>query len=109
LEKSLSSPALGLLLGLEEHADAPIGVEPRELAALDRCLLSHRLERPTIAFVEQGACFLKPVRLGDTVYPQFGITGLGRKRGLLRLAVRVLRQDGEVVPEGHHTYLLPCR
>lgn len=73
--------------------------------------LAHRLEGAMIAFVEQGCRFLKPVLIGDTVHPAFEVAGLERKgdRGVLRLAVRVTNQRGEVALEGHHAYLVKCR
>jgi acyl dehydratase len=81
------------------------------MTAVGASPLSHRLEESMIAFVEQGARFLRPVLLGDTVHPEFEVAGLERKgeRGLVRLAVRVTNQRGEVVLEGHHVYLIRCR
>jgi len=81
------------------------------MTAVGASPLSHRLQRSMIAFVEQSCRFLRPVVLGDTVQPEFEVAGLERKgdRGLLRLAVRVVNQRGEVVLEGHHAYLLRCR
>jgi acyl dehydratase len=81
------------------------------MTALGASPLSHRLEESMVAFVEQGGRFLRPVLLGDTVHPEFEVVGLERKgeRGLVRLAVRVTNQRGEMVLEGHHLYLLKCR
>ncbi|HXG01969.1 MAG TPA: MaoC/PaaZ C-terminal domain-containing protein [Candidatus Binatia bacterium] len=81
------------------------------MTAVGASPLSHRLEASMVAFVEQEFRFHKPVLLGDTVRPEFEVTGLERKgdRGLLRLAVRVTNQRGEVVAEGHHAYLIKCR
>ena len=81
------------------------------MTAVGASPLSHRLEQSMIAFAEQGCRFLKPVLLNDTVHPEFEVVGLDRKgeRGILRLAVRVKNQRGELVLEGHHAYLLRCR
>jgi 3-hydroxybutyryl-CoA dehydratase len=81
------------------------------MTAVGASPLSHRLEASMVAFVEQGFRFITPVLLGDTVRPEFEVAELERKgdRGLLRLAVRVTNQRGEVVLEGHHAYLIKCR
>jgi acyl dehydratase len=81
------------------------------MTAVGASPLSHRLAQSMIAFAEQDCRFLKPVLLNDTVHPEFEVVGLDRKgeRGLLRLAVRVKNQRGELVLEGHHAYLLRCR
>lgn len=87
------------------------GLLVMSMTALGASPLSHRLEASMIAFVEQGCRFLKPTLIGDTVHPEFEVTGLQRKgaQGLVRLAVRIKNQRGEVVLEGHHAYLLRCR
>lgn len=87
------------------------GLLVTSMTAVGASPLSHRLEESMVAFVEQASRFLRPVLLGDTVHPEFEVVGLERKgaRGLLRLAVRVTNQRGEVVLEGHHAYLIKCR
>lgn len=81
------------------------------MTAVGASPLSHRLAQSMIAFAEQDCRFVKAVLLNDTVHPEFEVVGLDRKgeRGLLRLAVRVKNQRGELVLEGHHAYLLRCR
>jgi 3-hydroxybutyryl-CoA dehydratase len=81
------------------------------MTAVGASPMSHRLEASMVAFVEEAFRFVRPVLLGDTVHPEFEVAGLERKgdRGLLRLAVRVTNQRGEVVLEGHHSYLIRCR
>ncbi|MBI4587384.1 MAG: MaoC family dehydratase N-terminal domain-containing protein [Candidatus Rokubacteria bacterium] len=81
------------------------------MTAVGASPLSHRLEASMIAFVEQECRFLKPVLIGDTVYPEFEVVAREPKReqGLLRLGVKIRNQRGEVVLEGHHLYLLRCR
>jgi acyl dehydratase len=73
--------------------------------------LTHRMHESMIAFLEQGCRFVKPVLVGDTVYPEHEVVGLERKgeRGILRLAARVKNQRGEVVLDGVHVYLVRCR
>src|SRR5262249_28149122 len=87
------------------------GLLAMAMTALGASPISSRLEEAMIAFVEQGCRFLKPVLLDDTIHAEFEIAGLERKRerGLLRLAVKLVNQRGEVVLEGHHAYLLKCR
>jgi 3-hydroxybutyryl-CoA dehydratase len=81
------------------------------MTALGASALSPRLEASMIAFVEQGCRFLRPVLLGDTVHPELEVAGLERRgdRGVLRLAVRIRNQRGELALEGHHVYLIRCR
>lgn len=81
------------------------------MTALGASPVSHRLEASMIAFVEQDCRFLKPVLLGDTVYPSHEVTALEPKkdRGLIRFATRITNQRGETVLEGHHAYLIRRR
>jgi len=81
------------------------------MTAVGASPLTHRLHDSMIAFVEQGCRFLKPVLVGDTVYPEHEVVGLERKgdRGIVRLAARIRNQRGETVLDGFHVYLLRCR
>jgi len=82
------------------------------LTAVGASPLTHRLEGALIAFLEQGCRFLRPVFVGDTLYPEHEVVGLEPKadgRGVLRLAARVKNQRGETVLDGHHVYLLRRR
>ncbi len=81
------------------------------MTALGGSPLTHHVRDSMIAFLEQGCRFLKPVLVGDTVYPEHEVIGLEPKgeRGVLRLAARVRNQRGELVLDGHHVYLLRCR
>jgi acyl dehydratase len=88
------------------------GLLVMSMTALGASPLNHRLHDAMIAFLEQGGRFLKPVLLGDTVYPEHEIVGLEKKsggRGILRLAARIRNQRGETVLEGFHVYLIRCR
>jgi 3-hydroxybutyryl-CoA dehydratase len=81
------------------------------LTAVGASPLTHRLHDSMIALLEQGCRFLKPVRVGDTVYPEHEVLALERKgeRGIVRLAARVKNQRGETVLDGFHVYLVRCR
>ena len=61
-----------------------------------------------IAFLDQSSRFLKPVYVGDTLYPMLTITGLepGRPTGVVAMRVTIHNQDKELVMEGEHRYLL---
>lgn len=64
-----------------------------------------------IAFLEQSSRFLAPVYSGDTLYPSLVITDLqpGNTTGVLTVAATVHNQDGALVMDGHHKYLLRRR
>ena len=82
------------------------------MTAVGASPLTHRLHDSMIAFLEQGGRFLKPVLLGDTVYPEHEVVALEKKsggRGILRLAARIRNQRGETVLDGFHVYLIRCR
>ena len=82
------------------------------MTAVGASPLTHRLHDSMIAFLEQGGRFLKPVLLGDTVYPEHEVVALEKKsggRGIVRLAARIKNQRGETVLDGFHVYLIRCR
>jgi len=81
------------------------------LTAVGASPLSHRLHASMIAFLEQGSRFVKPVTVGDTIYPEHEVVALERKgeRGIVRLAARLRNQRGETVLDGFHVYLMRCR
>ncbi|MEM7058920.1 MAG: MaoC family dehydratase [Pseudomonadota bacterium] len=64
-----------------------------------------------IAFLEQSSRFLAPVYAGDTVYPGLEISDLQAKNttGVITCRSTVHNQDGVLVMEGHHKYLLRKR
>ncbi len=64
-----------------------------------------------IGFIEQSSRFLKGVYCGDTLYPSVVITELTPQRttGVMTCTVTVHNQDGELVLEGWHKYLLRKR
>jgi len=54
------------------------------------------------------ARFLKPVYVGDTLYPALEITALERQRttGVVAMRATVHNQEGALVLEGVHRYLV---
>jgi 3-hydroxybutyryl-CoA dehydratase len=89
------------------------GLLVTSMSALGATPVSQRIEDAMIAFVEQGARFLKPVFVDDTLTSYFEVESIDRKTGrelaLVRFRVRLRNQDDETVLEGHHSYLLKYR
>jgi len=82
------------------------------MTAVGASPLTHRLHDSMIAFLEQGCRFLKPVLLGDTVYPEHEVVATEPKsggRGVVRIAARIKNQRGETVLDGFHVYLIRKR
>lgn len=81
--------------------------------ALGATDMSSRLDSAMVAFVEQGCRFVAPVFVGDIVTTEFTVAAIDRKAGRddarVRFDTRLVNAAGEVVLEGHHTYLLRCR
>jgi acyl dehydratase len=81
--------------------------------ALGASVLTRHLEDSMIAFVGQDCRFLKPVLVGDHVRAELEVAEVapkpGRDFGLLRFKVRLINQRGEIVLDGHHSYLFRCR
>ena len=68
----------------------------------------HAIGESLIAFTEISCRFVKPVYVGDTLYPELEITALKPQRttGLVVMAARIHNQRGELVLAGEHKYLL---
>jgi 3-hydroxybutyryl-CoA dehydratase len=83
------------------------------LTALGATAMSRRLEASMIAFVEQGARFLRPAFVGDRVRAQFTVAARDMKpskgAAIVRFSVRLLDEAQEPLLEGHHTYLIRSR
>jgi 3-hydroxybutyryl-CoA dehydratase len=83
------------------------------MTALGATPLSAHVEDSMVAFLEQGGKFLKPVLLGDTVTPVMEVEEARPTRtpanGVVKFAVRLTNQRGEVVLAGFHTYLIKRR
>lgn len=62
-------------------------------------------------FIEQSSRFLAPVYLDDTIYPCLEVDELSpnRSTGVIGLRSTVHNQDGVLVLEGRHRYLLRKR
>lgn len=81
------------------------------MAALGASPLSARLHGAMIAFLGHDMRFVKPVLIGDALRARHVVEEVRpRERdGTIRFAVSLINQHGEVVAEGHHTYLLARR
>jgi acyl dehydratase len=80
-------------------------------AAAGAGLFPHVIGDSLIAFLEQSSRFLKPVYVGDTLYPMLAITELrpGRTTGVVVMRATIHNQASELVMEGEHRYLLRRR
>jgi acyl dehydratase len=69
------------------------------------------VEGSLIGFIEQSSSFLKPVYVGDTLYPRLTVSELKPQRttGVLTLASTVHNQKRELVMQGLQRYLLRRR
>jgi 3-hydroxybutyryl-CoA dehydratase len=89
------------------------GLHLMALTALGAAALSEQLKVAMIAFLEQQCLFQKPVFKDDTLLPQFEIEGTerapGKDWGKLKLKVRLINQQDEVVLEGRHIYRIKAR
>jgi acyl dehydratase len=74
-------------------------------------LFPYLTEDALVGFIEQSSRFLKPVFVGDTLYPALVVDELtpNRTTGVLGLASTVHNQRGELVLEGRQRYLLRQR
>ena len=74
-------------------------------------ILPQLMGESLIGFLEQSSKFLKPVYAGDTVYPRLVISEMKPQRttGVMTVTTTVHNQDGELVLEGWHKYLMRKR
>ena len=77
-------------------------------AAAGAGIFPHVIGESLVAFLEQSSRFLKPVYVGDTLYPKLTITELRPRRttGVVVMAATIHNQASELVMEGEHRYLL---
>src|SRR4029077_12304435 len=77
-------------------------------AAAGAGIFPHAISDSLVAFLDQSSRFLKPVYVGDTLYPLLTITRLepGRTTGVVAMRATVHNHAGELVMEGEHRYLL---
>jgi acyl dehydratase len=73
--------------------------------------LPHRFGDALIAFIEQSSRFLKPVFVGDTLYPELTIIGLTPRRttGVVTIRSTVYNQKDELCLEGEMKLLVKKR
>jgi 3-hydroxybutyryl-CoA dehydratase len=94
--------------------DAPLahGLMLLGLCALGAAPLSGELTESMIAMLGNEARYKRPAFMGDTVTPQFTVVAVEPKdktRGIVRLAITLSNQRGEVVLEGMHVLMLKRR
>ena len=94
--------------------DAPLahGLLLFGLCALGAAPLSRELTDSMIAMLANEARYKRPAFVGDTVTPQFTVVAVEPKddeRGIVRLAITLHNQRGEVVLEGMHVLMLKRR
>ena len=74
-------------------------------------IFPHFVGESLVGFLEQSSRFLKPVYVGDTLYPMLEVTDLkpGRTTGVAVLKLTIHNQKGELVCDGEHKYLVKKR
>ncbi|MCW5747043.1 MAG: MaoC family dehydratase [Alphaproteobacteria bacterium] len=74
-------------------------------------IFPHVMGDSLIGFIEQSSRFLKPVYVGDTLFPMLEINELrpGRTTGVVIVRVSIHNQTGELVMDGEHKYLVRKR
>ena len=74
-------------------------------------MFPHIVDDSLVAFSEASCRFLKPVFAGDTVYPNLEVVAMDARNttGELTLPATVHNQDGELVMEGEHRYIIRKR
>lgn len=87
------------------------GLQVLAQTAAGASILPHQMGEALIGFLEQSSRFLKPVYAGDTLYSSLKITGLKPQNttGVMTCAATVHNQDGVLVLDGWHKYLLRKR
>ena len=83
------------------------------LTALGATAMSRRFEAAMIAFVAQGARFLRPAFVGDRVQVRFVVEAVEMKphkgAAIVRFSVQLLDGAEQPLLDGHHTYLIGSR
>lgn len=87
------------------------GLLVASMTALGGSSLSDEVEDSMVAFMSQSSRFLKPVFIGDTIYPELEVAELIPKKnnGVVKLKSVIKNQSGDVVMEGEHVYLMKKR
>ena len=82
------------------------------LCAIGAAPISQELEDSMIAMLGNEVRYKLPAIVGDTVTPSFSVLSVepkGPTRGVLRLAIALRNQRGEVLLEGAHILMLKRR
>ena len=84
------------------------GLQVLSFTAAGAGIFPHQIGDALLGFIEVNAKFLKGVFPGDTLYPRLVITALEPQRttGICTMRATVHNQDGELVLDGTHTYLI---
>lgn len=87
------------------------GLQVLAFTAAGAGLFPHVIGEALIGFIDVSAKFLKPVYPGDTLYPALEIIELVPQRttGIVAMRATVHNQDGALVLEGIHRYLLKLK
>lgn len=87
------------------------GLQVMAQTAAGAGIFPHVIGEALVAFIEASAKFKGPVYAGDTLYPQLEITEMkpGRTTGVVTCRATVHNQDGNLVLEGEHKYLIKRR
>ncbi|KAA0892535.1 MaoC family dehydratase [Pusillimonas sp. ANT_WB101] len=74
-------------------------------------MFPHMVEASLKAFIEQSSRFLKPVYVGDTLYPSLEVAEMtaGNTTGVLVMRSEIKNQRSETVMDGLQKYLLRKR
>jgi 3-hydroxybutyryl-CoA dehydratase len=120
-DKHFAARIIGIVM-LHHNADyargkgweAPLahGLMLLGLCALGAAPISGELTESMIAMLGNEARYRRPAFVGDTVTPQFTVIAVEPKddrRGIVRLAITLRNQRGEVVLEGMHVLMLKRR
>lgn len=84
------------------------GLQVLAFTAAGAGLFPHVIGESLIGFIDVSAKFLKPVYPGDTLYPALEIVELvpQRSTGIVVMRATVHNQDGALVLDGMHRYLV---
>lgn len=87
------------------------GLQVMAQTAAGAGIFPHVIGEALVAFIEASAKFKGPVYAGDTLYPLLEITEMkpGRTTGVVTCRATVHNQDGDLVLEGEHKYLIKRR
>ncbi len=74
-------------------------------------MFAHVIDDSLIAFTEASCRFLRPVYVGDTVYPNLEVVDLISQKttGVLTMKATVHNQERALVMEGQHKYVIKKR